>query len=301
MPLAPPSAGGQRDAGRGAADAPGKEEGQDAPGPPTAASRATSRQTGAGRVMSPDGGMAGPPPVIEGFLSAAVLPSLTHRLDASAPSLAWRRAAAALAARLDSLPLHVAVPALRALDPEGVRIEALCREVLLPAATRLRAAHDPEALDQSGYLAALWKLRMCLIALDDRAERCADPASAGAVLTLDPHLLCPSLEHAVSARFLTRDGWAVHDCQCGGAEEGCDSLHDDPYDAVWLSLDAETDLDLARRVAERLRRASRNRRIRVLGGGGLDLPEVPAAAVGLDALTRDALAAPRLARRVALA
>jgi hypothetical protein len=31
------------------------------------------------------------------------------------------------------------------------------------------------------------------------------------------------------------------------------------------------------------------------------LPEVPAAALGLDALTRDALAAPRLARRLAFA
>lgn len=165
----------------------------------------------------------------------------------------------------------------------------------------LRAAHDPESLDQSAYLSALWRLPMCLIALDDRAEWSAlSPPSAGAVLTLDPHLLSPSLEHAVSARFLTRDGWAVHDCQCGGAEEGCDSLNDDPYDAVWLSLDAETDLDLARRVAERLRRASRNRRIRVLGGGGHDLPEIPAAALGLDALTRDALAAPRLVRRMAL-
>jgi hypothetical protein len=252
--------------------------------------------------MSPEGGMSGSPPAIEGFLSAAVLPSLAHMLEASAAPVPWRRAAAALAARLDSLPLHVAVPALRALDPCGERIEALCREVLLPAAARLRAAHDPEALDQSGYLAALWRLRMCLIALDDRAEWSpAAPPPAGAVLTLDPHLLSPSLEHAVSTRFLSRDGWAVHDCCCGGAEEGCDSLHDDPYDAVWLSLDAETDLDLARRTAERLRRASRNRRIRVLGGGGPDLPEIPAAALGLDAVTRDALAAPRLARRIALA
>jgi hypothetical protein len=252
--------------------------------------------------MSPDGGMAGPPPAIEGFLSTAVLPSLAQLLDASTEPLAWRRAAAALAARLDTLPLHVAVSALRALDPRGARIESLCREVLLPAAARLRAAHDPEALDQSGYLLALWRLRMCLIALDDGADHApVAPPQAGAVLMLDPHLLSPSLEHAVAARFLTRDGWAVHDCHCGGAEEGCDSLHDDPYDAVWLSLDAETDLDLARRTAERLRRASRNRRIRLLGGGGLDLPEVPAAALGLDAVTRDALAAPRLARRLAFA
>lgn len=246
--------------------------------------------------------MAGPPPAIEGFLSTAVLPSLAQLLDASTEPLAWRRAAAALAARLDTLPLHVAVSALRALDPRGARIESLCREVLLPAAARLRAAHDPEALDQSGYLLALWRLRMCLIALDDGADHApVAPPQAGAVLMLDPHLLSPSLEHAVAARFLTRDGWAVHDCHCGGAEEGCDSLHDDPYDAVWLSLDAETDLDLARRTAERLRRASRNRRIRLLGGGGLDLPEVPAAALGLDAVTRDALAAPRLARRLAFA
>lgn len=252
--------------------------------------------------MSPDGGMSGPPPAIEGFLSTAVLPSLTVLLDGSAQPLPWRRAAATLAARLDSLPLHVAVPALRALDPRGSRIEALCREVLLPVAARIRAAHDPEALDQSGYLSALWRLRMCLIGLDDRVEcSTAVPPKAGAVLTLDPHLLSPSLEHTVTARFLTRDGWAVHDCDGGGAEEGCDSLNDDPYDAVWLSLDAETDLELARRVAERLRRASCNRRIRLLGGGGHDLPEVPAAALGLDAVTRDALAAPSLARRIAFA
>lgn len=246
--------------------------------------------------------MSGPPPAIEGFLSTAVLPSLTLLLDASTEPVPWRRAAAALAARLDSLPLHVAVPALRALDPRGARIEAVCREVLLPAAARIRAAHDPEALDQSGYLSALWQLRMCLIALDDHAGwPLVVPPQTGAVLTLDPHLLSPSLEHAVTARFLTRDGWAVHDCLCGGAEEGCDSLNDERYDAVWLSLDAETDLDLARRVADQLRRASRNRSIRLIGGGGHDLPEVPAAALGLDAMTRDALAAPSLARRLTFA
>ncbi|MCX7685081.1 MAG: hypothetical protein N2Z67_07395 [Acetobacteraceae bacterium] len=252
--------------------------------------------------MSPDGGIPGPAPEIQGFLATAVLPTLAHLLDIPPTPPGWRSAAAALAARIEALPLHLAVQALRALDPRGERIEALCREVLLPAAARLRAAHDPEALDQSAYLLALWRLRMCLIALDDRAAASlAAPPPAGAVLTLDPHTLAPSLEHAVSARFLTRDGWAVHDCCCGGAEEGCDSLHDEPYDAVWLSLDSEIDLDLARSVAERLRRASRNRRIRLLGGGGQDLPEIPASALGLDALTRDALAAPRLARRLALA
>lgn len=280
----------------------GRTRDRHARGQPAAAQRAARTEQGAGRVMSPDGGTSGAPPAIEGFLASAVLPSLTSRLDASTQPLRWRRAAAALAARIDSLPLHVAVSALRALDPRGTRLEAVCREVLLPAAARLRAAHDPEALDQSGYLTALWRLRMCLISLDDCAEWSpAIPPQTGAVLTLDPHPLATSLEHAVATRFLTRDGWAVHDCHCGGTEEGCDSLHDDPYDAVWLSLDAETDLDLARRLAERLRRASRNPRIRLLGGGGSDLPEVPAAALGLDALTRDALAAPRLARRLAFA
>lgn len=252
--------------------------------------------------MSPDGGFAGPLPAIEGFLSTAVLPSLGHLLDGGAEPLPWRRMAANLSARLDALPLHQSVAALRALDPGGERIEAICRAVLLPAAARLRAAHDPDALDQTAYLAALWRLRMCVVALDDIAALSLPlPPPAGAILTLDPHLLAPSLEHAVSARFLARDGWAVHDCACGGAEEGCDSLNDDPFDAVWLSLDAETDLARARTVAEQLRRASRNRRIRVLGGGTTDLPDVPAGALGLDALTRDATAASHLARRLAFA
>jgi hypothetical protein len=248
--------------------------------------------------MTVVGGLSGLVPGVEAFVAAAVLPSLTHRLDASPDPPGWRRSTAALAARLDALPLDAAVRALHGLDPGGRRMEAICRDVLLPAAGRLRAAHDPEAPDQSGYISALWRLRMCLIALDDLADEAApDSPAEGAVLTLDPHLLSPSLEHAVSARFLSRAGWLVHDCAAGGAEEGCDSLHDDSYDAIWLSLDAETDLDLVRLVAGRLRRASRNRRIRVVGGGGQDLPEIEAAALGLDALTRDALAAPRLARR----
>jgi hypothetical protein len=248
--------------------------------------------------MTVVGGLSGLVPGVEAFVAAAVLPSLSHRLDASPVPSAWRRSATALASRLDTLPLDAAVRALHGLDPEGRRMEAICRDVLLPAAARLRAAHDPEAPDQSDYISALWQLRMCLIALDDMTDTLASEShAAGAVLTLDPHLLSPSLEHAVSARFLARAGWMVHDCAAGGAEEGCDSLHDDSYDAIWLSLDAETDLDLVRRVAGRLRQASRNRRIRVVGGGGHDLPEIEAAALGLDALTRDALAAPRLARR----
>jgi hypothetical protein len=250
--------------------------------------------------MSPDGGGAVPGPAIETFLSAAVLPSLASVLEISAEPLPWRRAAALLADRIDGLPLHQAVPALRALDPGGHRLEAICRAVLLPAAARIRALHDPDALDQSAYLAALWRLRMCLIGLDDRVEwLVSPPPPAGAVVTLDPHVLAPSVEHAVTARFLTRDGWAVHDCRDGGAEEGCDTVHDDAYDVAWLSLDAETDLDAARRLADSLRRASRNRRIRLLGGGTTDLPDVTAEALGLDALSRDATGASRLARATA--
>lgn len=248
----------------------------------------------------PPPGAAPPLPdaMVERILAASVLPCLTQSLAPPPARPGWPGLAAALAARLPTMPLPEAVATLRALSPGGRRFELLCRDVLLPAAERLRAAHDPEAPDQSCYLLGLWRLRMCLISLDDPAEWAAEPPpAAGAVLTLDPHALAPSVEHGVSARFLRREGWAVHDCSCG-AEEGCDTLHDDPYDVAWLTLDAETDLDAARGVAARLRRASRNPRIRLLGGGGADLPEVPAAALGLDALTRDATAAPRLARRL---
>lgn len=239
-----------------------------------------------------------PQAAVERIVAGSVLPCLAQGLSSPAPPPGWAGFAAALAARLPGMPLPEAVAILRALSPGGRRFELVCRDILLPAAERLRAGHDPEAPDQSGYLLGLWRLRMLLIGLDDPADWSAEPPpAAGAALTLDPHTLAPSVEHAVSARFLSREGWSVHDCCCG-AEEGCDTVHDDPYDVAWLTLDAETDLEVARSLAERLRRASRNPRIRLLGGGGADLPEVPAGALGLDGLTRDATAAPRLARRL---
>src|SRR5689334_4615719 len=96
------------------------------------------------------GGLHGNP-ALEAVVRRSVVPGLArlHRPIRPAPDIgsvqrAWLAEAAALAQALPRLDLAEAARALRGLNPGGTRFEAVCHDVLLPAAAWLRRQRDCE-------------------------------------------------------------------------------------------------------------------------------------------------------------
>lgn len=202
----------------------------------------------------------------------------------------------ALVDTLPEMPLHEAVRALAALNPGGRRFEPICRDILLPAASRLRRRYDPAASDQSARLARVWHLRMCLLSLDDEGP---GPrirlAGLHSVLVVSGATGLPSLEHSVAMRFLGRAGWDVSDCGGEHADDACESAHDRDFDVAWISLEPGMTAAAIRRTVGDLRRASRNAGILVLGGGVSPLRPGSPAELDLDGYTGSAVEAARVA------
>lgn len=229
--------------------------------------------------------------LIQDVAGALLVPALVARFGTPRPGT-WRRDAAALAETLADAALEEGIEALAALNPGGQMFRPICRDIILPAAGALRRRHDPSAFDQSEHLEKLWRLRMCLLSLDDDAMPDAGaPAATGSALTLTGTHDAPSVEHGVALRFFDRAGWDICDCCCEHADEACDSANDRLFDVAWISIEPGLHAEEIRATARDLRRASRNTGLLVLGGGvaGL-LPEHPAA-FELDGFTGSAIEA----------
>ena len=245
-------------------------------------------------------------PTLEAVVRQSVVPGLArlHR-PATAPAdigslqRAWAADAAALAQVLPRLDLAEAAQALRSLNPGGKRFEAVCHDVLIPAAAWLRQQRDGESPDEAGYLMAVWRLRMLLIGLDDDPQATvARPRGGASALLVAGGSVAPTLEHAVVLRLFQRAGWNVRNCGRQAEENPTAIAGHDRFDLVWFSVDDATDLGrLCGTVAE-MRRASCNHGIRVLSGWLLPAPPPPAAVLGADAITPDASCAVALAGRV---
>lgn len=268
-----------------------------------------ARRRGLRQSRSDDAGCRGAlrgHPVLEAMVRDAVVPRLAQlhrpaRPDAMTGSLQhrWTEEARLLAASLPLLDLVDGRRALRALNPGGARFEAVCHDVLLPAAAHLRRCRDGEGLDQAGYLMGLWRLRMQLTGLDDDG-RVADPCPRGgaAALLVAGASAAPTLEFAVTLRLFLRAGWSVQCCGRLAEEDPRDAASRRRFDLAWFCVDDATDLRrLCGTVAE-VRRASCNRGMRVLSGWQVAAPPPPAAVLGADAVTEDATVAVALAQRV---
>ena len=242
-------------------------------------------------------------PILEGLVRQSVVPELVRSRRAGVvpamPQPSWAMEAAELSRVLPGLELDESARALRALNPGGRRFEAVCHDILLPAAAHLRHVRDHEDADQSGYLLGLWRLRMLLTGLDDDGRVTGERARGGAAaLVVEGGSLAPTLEHAVVLRFFRRAGWAVHSCGRAAAEDPRIAASRTRFELAWFSVDDGTDLHWLCRVVAEVRHASRNPTLRVLSGGQELAPSPPPELLGADAMTADATVAASLAQRV---
>lgn len=245
-------------------------------------------------------------PALEAVVRRSVVPGLArlHRPAKPQPDIgslqrAWAAEARSLAQALPRLGLAEAATALRALNPGGTRFEAVCHDVLLPAAAQLRRLRDDEAADQAGYLMGVWRLRMLLIGLDDDGQVSGTrPRGGASALLVAGGSLAPTLEHAVVLRLFERAGWSVQSCGRLAEEDPAAIAERSRFDLAWFSIDDATDLGRLSGAMAAMRRASCNHGIRVLSGWLLPAPPPAAEALGADAVTPDATCAVALARQV---
>lgn len=245
-------------------------------------------------------------PALEAMVRRSVVPGLArlHRPARPPPDIgsverAWLAEAASLALVLPRLDLAEAAQALRDLNPGGSRFEAVCHDVLLPAAAWLRRQREREPADEAAYLMGIWRLRMLLIGLDDDGHvTAARPRRGASALLVAGSSLAPTLEHAVVLRLFERAGWSVHSCgRLAEADPTAIACHS-RFDLAWFSIDDATDLGRLSGIVAEMRRASRNHGIRIVSGWLLSAPPPPAALLGADAVTPDATRAVALAGQV---
>ena len=232
--------------------------------------------------------------LIQDVAISLLVPAIAERF--LEPTGLWRGQAATLSRTLTEMPLSEAVESLAALNPAGRRFEQVCRDILLPAALRLRRRYDERSFDQSGRSARVWQLRMCLLSLDDAGPRPRLPLSGlHSALALSGTPGLPSVEHGIATRFLGRAGWDVSDCCCDDAEDACESAQGRDFDVAWISLEPRMAVAEIRQTARDLRRASRNAGILVLGGGVSRLRPADPAELDLDGYTGSAVEAAMIA------
>lgn len=186
-----------------------------------------------------------------------------------------------------------------ALRARGVPLEAVFLDLLAPCARRLGELWKADRCDFTQVTVGLWRLHQLLRELSAAVHGgAADQARGHRRILLAP---APGEQHmfgiCMVAEFFRRSGWDV----VGGPQGPGDGLaaivRSEPVAVIGLSLSGEARLDgLASGIRE-IRRASRNRAIRVMVGGNVfnERPDL-VALVGADATASDGREAPEQAK-----
>jgi methanogenic corrinoid protein MtbC1 len=186
-----------------------------------------------------------------------------------------------------------------ALRARGVPLEAVFLDLLAPCARRLGELWKADRCDFTQVTVGLWRLHQLLRDLSATAHfGAADQAPDRRRILLAP---APGEQHmfgiCMVAEFFRRSGWDVVGGPQGSGGDLAAIVRGEPVAVIGLSLSGEARLDgLANGIRE-IRRASRNRAIRVLVGGNLfnERPDL-VALVGADATASDGREAPEQAK-----
>lgn len=238
-------------------------------------------------------------------IEAAIVPRLVmaHGVASDAaqrsadPSL--EAAVPALVALLLEDDADAAMALLLRLRTGGAGIDAVCLDLLAPAARRLGTLWAEDDCDFATVTVAVARLRRAMHVLGPRSA--AHPVvDAGRVALL---AASPGEQHvfgiAMVGEFLVRAGWDVRDAIGLPQPELVRTVRQGWFAVAALSASSERQLDPLAGTIAAIRAASRHRAIRVMVGGQIFI-EQPALAlrVGADATASDARMAVRQAERL---
>ncbi|KMO20278.1 cobalamin-binding protein [Methylobacterium platani JCM 14648] len=197
---------------------------------------------------------------------------LAHRSETRPRDRSGRRAGTDDIARLTALMLDQAdrdgLAELRALVEDGMSLEEVLVGLMAPTARHIGRLWEEDACDFVQVTTAMARLRRLV---HDLETLCLDP------LPVDPAsrrvLLVPAPGEThtfgltLAAHFFAEAGWEVTTSFDTRPADALERLRAEWFDVVGLSLSCDVCLDRLAAAVPMLRRASRNRDLRVVVGG----------------------------------
>lgn len=190
------------------------------------------------------------------------------------------------------------VALIKRLRAKGLPMDAICLDVLAPAARRMDALWSDDSADFVAVTVAVGRLQALL--RDFGPDFCAEVEPVIRPLRIllsqpedDSHMFGLSMV----AEFFRRDGWAVVGGVAGSGVNPAQLVRNDWFDVVGLSVATESKLTWLRDLIAVMRQHSRNRQLVIMVGGPLfSMDPSLVQQVGAD-LTADARSAPGLAEK----
>lgn len=182
-----------------------------------------------------------------------------------------------------------------ALHARGIGAEALCLDLLAPAARRMDDLWAEDVCSSADVTLGMVRLRQALHGLGPAFQ-----AKAGCGAAPGPHVLLapvPGDQHtfglAMVACFFRRAGWTVHGGIVASLAELTTAVRSQPFDIIGLSASCDRHLGPLAGCIRAMRAASCNQALGVLVGGPVFARHPKAAiCVGADAAAADARQAP---------
>ncbi len=186
------------------------------------------------------------------------------------------------------------------LRAKGVTVEEIYLDLLAPTARLLGDMWTDDSCDFADVTIAVGRMQVVLRSLSQLFMRDAGQSElTGRVL-----LAClPGEQHSLGlfmvAEFFVRDGWGVHVGPPLAEDALLAELGAAWYDVVGFSVSCDSRIDRLKREIRRVRKASKNKDVRILVGGRAfnDDPRL-LARVGADATAVSAASAPKRAREI---
>ncbi len=186
---------------------------------------------------------------------------------------------------------------------QGLPIEAVCLELLAPAATQLGVMWEEDLCDFNAVTLGVGCLQKVLYQLSPAfVSEAGFPANAHRIALVS----APGEQHtfglSMVAEFFLHAGWDVMVGHGGAHDEAVDLARQQWLDVIGFSVGSEARLDWLASCIEDVRAASCNPSIGVLVGGPLfTLNPEYASLVGADATSSDAKQAPLVAAGIVAA
>jgi methanogenic corrinoid protein MtbC1 len=223
---------------------------------------------------------------------------MAHQWDAPAPSAGAGETAGKpdLAEFVDLIvtgKAASAVACVATLLEQGMTVEALCLDLLAPAARRLGGLWDEDLVYFTDVAVGLARLQNILTSVG-AANPQAAPNLAGRRRAL--LISMPGEMHNFGlfmvADFFRRANWDVRAWPLIGDEELVAAIREEPLDIVGLSVSGAEQLDRAQAAIALIRKAARHGAPKILVGGPYFLQNPHAASeIGADATSPDGMSA----------